>query len=101
PVVTVAVDAVTATEAGPASGTFRLTRSAVSADPVTIQFAIAGTALNGTDYIAVPLTATIPAGAADVVVPIVPIDDPLLENNETVTLTMRSGGPYIIGTPSS
>ena len=101
PVVTVAVDAPTATEAGPASATFRLTRNAVSGDPVTIQFAIAGTALNGTDYIAVPLTATIPAGAADVVVPIVPIDDPLLENNETVTLTMRSGGPYIIGTPSS
>ncbi len=101
PIVTVAVDAATATEAGQASGAFRLSRSAVSADPVTIQFAINGTAINGTDYITVPRSATIPAGAADVVIPIVPIDDLLIEANETVTLTMRSGGPYIIGTPSS
>jgi len=101
PVVTVAVEAATATEVGPVSGAFRLTRNVVSGDPVTIQFAINGTALNGTDYTAVPLTATIPAGAPDVIVPIVPIDDGMIESNETVTLTMRSGGPYIIGTPSS
>jgi subtilase family serine protease len=100
-VVTVAVDAATATEAGPVPGAFRLSRSAVSSDPVTIRFAMTGTAINGTDYITVPLTATIPAGAADVVIPIVPIDDGLIEANETVTLTMRSGGPYIIGTPSA
>jgi subtilase family serine protease len=49
----------------------------------------------------VPLSATIPAGAADVVIPIVPIDDLSIEANETVILSMRSGGPYIIGTPSS
>ena len=101
PVVTVAVDIPTATEAGPVSGAFRLSRSVVSGDPLTVLFAITGTAINGTDYTSVPLSATIPAGAADVVVPIVPINDLLIESNETVTLTMRSGGPYIIGTPSS
>ncbi len=101
PVVTVAVDAPTANEAGPVSGAFRLSRNVVSDQPVTVQYAIAGTALNGTDYTSVPLSATIPAGAADVVIPIVPIDDTIIEANETVTLTMRSGGPYIIGTPSS
>ena len=99
--VTLTVAASTANEAGPVSGAFRLTRSVVSAEPVTIQFAISGTALNGTDYQAVPLSATIPADAADVLVPIVPIDDTVLEGNETVSLTLRSGGPYIIGTPSS
>ena len=101
PTVTVAVDAPIASEAGAVSGAFRLSRSAVSSDPVTIQFSISGTALNGTDYAAVPGSATIPGGAADVVIPIVPIDDLSIEANETVTLTMRSGGPYIIGTPSS
>jgi subtilase family serine protease len=101
PVVTVRVDVATANEAGPVAGAFRLTRSEVSSEPVTIQFAIAGTAVNGTDYITVSRSATIPGGAADVVVPIVPIDDTLVEPNETVTMTLRSGGPYIIGTPAS
>jgi subtilase family serine protease len=101
PVVTVSVVTPTATEAGPVAGAFRLTRNVVSGDAVTVLFAITGTAINGTDYTAVPLSATIPAGAADVVVPIVPIDDLLIEANETATLSMRSGGPYIIGTPSS
>src|SRR5258705_1877958 len=101
PSVTLAVDVPTATEAGPVSGAFRLTRSDVSSEALTIQFAISGTALNGTDYASIPASATIPAGAADVVVPVVLIDDSVLENNETVSLTVRSGGPYIIGNPSS
>jgi subtilase family serine protease len=101
PVVTLAVDVATANEAGPVSGAFRLTRSEVSNVPLTIQYSMSGTAFNGTDYVSLPLSATIPAGAADVVVPIVPIDDSILENNETALLTVRSGGPYIIGSPSS
>jgi subtilase family serine protease len=101
PVVTLAVDVATAREAGPVSGAFRFTRSTASSEPVTVRYAISGTASNGIDYNALPLSATIPAGAADVVIPIVPIDDTLLEQNETVILTMRSGGPYLIGTPSS
>ncbi len=100
-VVTLAVDVATANEAGPVAGAFRLSRSEVSSEPLTIQYAITGTAVNGTDYVSVPRSATIPAGAADVVVTIVPIDDALLESKETVTMTVRSGGPYIIGTPSS
>ncbi len=101
PVVTVTVAAPTATEAGPVSGAFRLSRSVASADAVTIQYSISGTALNGTDYQTVPTSATIPAGAADVLVSIAPFDDTALEANETVVLTLRSGGPYIIGSPSS
>jgi subtilase family serine protease len=101
PVVTVTVAVPTATEAGPVSGAFRLSRSVTSADPLTIQYSISGTALNGVDYQSVPASATIPAGAADVLVSIVPIDDTALEANEGVSLMLRSGGPYIIGTPSS
>ena len=68
---------------------------------MTVQFSISGTALNGTDYQSVPASATIPAGAVDVLVPIVPIDDTAIEANESVSLVLRSGGPYIVGTPSS
>ena len=101
PVVTVTVDVPTAREAGLVPGQFRLSRSVVSNEAMTVQYSISGTALNGTDYLAVPLSATIPAGAADVVLPIVPIDDTVVEANETVLLRLRSGGPYVVGSPSS
>lgn len=101
PIVTVTADVPTATEAGPVAGSFRLTRNVASSDPITVQYSLTGTAVNGTDYVAAPLSATIPAGAASVVVPIVPIDDALVEVNETVLLRLRSGGPYVAGSPSS
>jgi subtilase family serine protease len=101
PVVTLTVDVPTANEAGPVAGAFRFSRSTVSGEALTIQYGISGTALNGSDYVALPLSVTIPPGAVDVVVPIVPIDDTLLEGNEPVTITVRSGGPYLIGSPSA
>ena len=48
-----------------------------------------------------PATATIPAGALSVDVPVVPIDDSALESNETVILTLRSGSGYVLGSPST
>ncbi len=101
PIVTVTVAAATATEAGPVPGSFRLTRNIVSSDPMTVNFNLLGNAVNGTDYVTIPLSATIPAGAADVIVPVVPIDDTLVETDETVQLKLRSGGPYIVGSPST
>ena len=101
PIVTVTLDAPTATEAGLVPAAFRLTRNVVSNEAITVQYSLSGTALNGTDYTAVPLSATIPGGSADVVVPIMPIDDTVVEANETVLLRLRSGGPYIVGSPSS
>lgn len=100
-VVAVTVAAPTATESGPVAGAFKLSRSVVSNEAVTVQFNLFGTAVNGTDYITVPTSATIPAGAAEVLVPIVPIDDSLVEVDETVQLRLRSGGPYVIGSPAS
>jgi subtilase family serine protease len=101
PTVSVVASAPTAYEAGSAPGSFTITRSVVSSEPMTVQFALSGTALNGTDYQATGAFATIPAGAASVVVPIVPVDDTLVESNETIQLRLRSGGPYIVYAPST
>jgi subtilase family serine protease len=100
-IVTVTANVPTANEAGPVPGSFRLMRNVISSDPITVQYSLTGTAVNGTDYVTAPLAATIPAGAAFVVVPIVPVDDTLVEVNETALLRLRSGGPYVIGSPSS
>lgn len=98
------VDA-TAAETGADPGAFRLTRIASAAlpltSPLTVTFALSGTATNGTDYANVPLTATFLAGQSTVDVAVAPIADALAEGSETVTLTLTSVAPYTLGLPTS
>ncbi len=73
---------------GGASGCVRVTREPARNVPLTVSFTLVGSARNGVDFAAVPLTATIPAGAASVDVMIDPIDDSEGEGSEEVTLTL-------------
>jgi len=57
----------------------------------------AATAANGTDYPALPGSATIPAGARSVRIRVIPIDDTAVEPPETVILTLQSDPGYAIG----
>jgi subtilase family serine protease len=101
PSITIAVAAATATEAGPVNGTFTVSRGASQSSPLTVYVRTGGTAANGTDYSAIPASVTIPAGAASTTVDVVPVDDTLLESNETVTLTVSAGVGYVVGSPST
>src|SRR5262249_57658956 len=62
---TIAATAPNAVETTPAvEGTFTITRTSGStAIPLTVNYALSGTATNGTDYVTLPGTATIPAGS--------------------------------------
>lgn len=95
----------TASESGVNTGTFRLTRSASAAlpltSPLTVSFTLSGTATNGTDYTNIPLTATFLAGLAAVDVIVTPTADPLAEGSETVVLTLAAAAPYALGSPVS
>lgn len=98
-----AVDAV-ATEAGPNTGIFRLTRAGSAillAAPLTVHFTLNGTAANGTDYMNVPLTATFPAGLATVDVVVTPLVDGTTEGAESVILSLTTVAPYELGAPST
>ncbi len=101
PTVTLAVTAATATEAGQTNGAFTISRDGIGETAIVVNFTFAGTAARGTDYLTPPATATIPAGALSVDVPIVPIDDSSLEGNETVVITLRSGPGYVIAGPTA
>lgn len=98
------VDA-TAAETGTDPGAFRLTRVASAALPLTsplsVTFALTGTATNGTDYANVPLAATFLAGQTTVDVTVAPIADALAEGTESVILTLTSVAPYALGSPTS
>ena len=101
PVVTVAAFDASASETGPDLGTFRFTRTGATTSSLTVTYTVAGTALNGTDYQAVPLTVTFPAGQATVDVFVVPLSDGTAEAAETVILTLTDGATYDLGAPAT
>ncbi|MBK8814734.1 MAG: hypothetical protein IPN42_04140 [Methylococcaceae bacterium] len=84
------------------TGLFIVSRSlTANTAPLTVQYNITGTAINGTDYnSATALTGqvTIPAGVNKVGLFIKPVDDVLKENNESVTLTLVPNANYQVMT---
>ncbi len=99
-VIVTAID-VSASEPGANTGTFTFTRSGSTALNLDVFYAVTGTAAPGSDYAALGGTATIPAGAASVPVTLTPFDDPDLEGDETVSVTITNHTSYLVGSPSN
>jgi tartrate-resistant acid phosphatase type 5 len=97
PTVSVAATPNTASEAGIVPGAFTITRTGSTAAPLTVSLAAGGTATSGDDYVPLPTTVTIPAGASAITVQVTPIDDTIPENSETVTLTVGPNSAYNVG----
>ena len=64
----------------------------------TLEFSIAGTAAEGSDYGNLPSSLTVPTNATSIEIPINMIDDDANEVEETVILTLISGDGYTPGT---
>lgn len=73
---------------------FRLTRTGDVSQQMTATYTLGGTAINGTDYVTIPLSVTFLAGETTTNVTIVPIDDAIAEAPETVILTLLGGTNY-------
>ena len=101
PTVTVAATDAAAAEALSDPAVFTLTRTGLTSSPLTVNYTLTGTAVNGTDYTAVPLSVVIPTGASTATVTITPIDDAVFDPNETVILTIAANAAYLVGAPSS
>jgi hypothetical protein len=104
-VVSVSATTAAAAEAGPTAGTFTFTRTA-SGTPLTVNFTLTGTAVNGVDYknaggVAVPTSVTFAASDLTTNVAIIPVDDTLAELTETVVLSLVGGPGYGLGSPAS
>jgi hypothetical protein len=98
PVVT--VTATTAAIEGGTSGQFTFSRTTTNG-ALTVYFSIAGTAVNGADYLAISNSVTIPNGQATATLPIIPFDDSLIEGDETVILTLTVDDTYRAADPAS
>ena len=100
PMVSVASTDTFASEWGD-TGLFTVTRVGSVSLGLTVNYSLAGTAVNGLDYVTLGGSVTIPVGARSATVPVTPISDGLFEGDETVVLTLNTNAAYIVGTPAS
>ena len=97
PRVSIAASVPTASENGPTPGAFLLTRSGSTASDLAVSLQVTGSAANGTDYQLIPPLVTIPAGARDLVIPVMPYEDALTELTEAVEVAVAPGAGYTLG----
>ncbi len=68
--------------------------------PVTVRYTVSGTATPGADYVALPGSVTVPAGASRIEFSLTPVPDALVEPPETVVITLLPDPAFDLGTPS-
>ncbi|MGI2903697.1 Calx-beta domain-containing protein [Tolypothrix sp. VBCCA 56010] len=79
-------------------GQFTLTRTGSTADALTVNYTVGGTAINGKDYNALTNSVTFATGASTALINITPIDDGEFEGNETAVINLASSTNYNLGT---
>jgi hypothetical protein len=85
----------TAKEAGPVAGKWRITRSGATSETLTIQYTLGGTA-SSADYTGFPASLTFSPGETYKLITITPVDDVLVDHNETLVLTLQAGAGYTV-----
>jgi N-acetylneuraminic acid mutarotase len=94
PAVSIAATDSSASESGPNTGTFTVSRTGSTAASLLVRYTIGGSATNGVDYNALGGSVTIPAGKASAAIVVTPRADAVDESNETVTLALASNAAY-------
>lgn len=80
---------------------FVIKREGPTNQPLVVSYSVAGSAIDNRDYGHLPGSLTINAGALSAAIPLRILDDALLEEPETITLTLRPGNLYAISSPSN
>src|SRR5258705_54773 len=102
-VITVEATDAIATEAGD-TGTFAYSRTAPTTEALTVFFTLGGTATLTTDYSLSPLgvtSVTFAGGQATATKTVTALNDAPIDPDETVIVTLATGGPYAIGSPNA
>ena len=101
PVVTLAATKPTSDESGNNPGEFTFTRTGDPLFPLTINYGVGGSAVNGVDYPPLVGFLTFPSGASSVKLPLSPNPDVQNEGLDTVVLTLTAGTGYTVGAQAS
>jgi N-acetylneuraminic acid mutarotase len=91
----------TASEVGPNSGVFRVSRTGSTTSALTVNYAISGSAENGDDYNTLSGSVTLAAGASSANITVTPKADSFTEGSESVVLTIQAPSGYSLGTSSA
>lgn len=97
PIVTIAATDAVAAESNRDPAVFTVTRTGPITTALTVGFAIGGTATNGGDYDMISTSVTIPAGQASATLTLRPVDDTVVDADETMTVTLAANAAYTIG----
>src|SRR5258705_541342 len=103
PVITVEATDAIATEGGD-TGTFTFSRTGPTSEALTVSFTTGGTATLTTDYSLSPLgvtSVTFAGGQATATKTVTALNDAPIDPDETVIVTLATGGPYAIGSPNA
>ncbi len=100
PLVSIVATDPNASEKGPDTGLFTISRTGATTEPLVVAYALSGSATNGTDYALITSPVTIPANAASVPVFVAPLQDTEYEGAETVVLTISPAQDYKISAQS-
>ncbi|MEC7262555.1 MAG: Calx-beta domain-containing protein, partial [Bacteroidota bacterium] len=68
---------------------------------ITVAYTVTGTAVSGSDYVALAGSVDIPDGQQTATITLTPVDDTDVEADETVVVTLDPGAGYTVGSPSS
>jgi len=99
--ITLAVAPASVLENGTPNLVYTFTRTGPTTSALTVNYSIGGTATNGTDYATVGTSVIFAAGSTTATVTVNPTADTIIEDNETVALTLATGTGYTIGTTTA
>jgi len=77
-----------AAESRTSTGQFTVSLDTSNTSDTEVNFTVSGTATEGTDYNSINTSVTIPAGDTSATITIQPIDDDVVEGDETVIVTL-------------
>jgi len=100
PTVTVTAPDASAAEASANTGTFAITRTGTSG-ALTVYYTVGGSATSGSDFSALSGSVVIANGQSSATVTLMPIDDAVVDVDETVVLTLSTNQSYNIGDPDN
>ena len=101
PTATISVSPASVAEDGVTNLVFTVNLSQPATTAVSVNFTVAGTAINGVDYAAIASPVTIPAGSSSATITVNPTADATIEADETVSLALAAGSGYTVGVPGS
>jgi hypothetical protein len=84
------------TNCGPNDAEFTVRRLGPTNSDLSVTYAIGGTATNGVDYVTLPGSVTIAAGAREAMITVLPIDDGPPDITSTVVLKLTPSPEYVV-----